>query len=226
MLTNENKEDENSPKQGCWCGTIFSQSRLPIDDLNGPNEEPYVWNLLSKNQLDPTVNDFTAMKTPVEKCVVYRRIITEGLLAVGKRHIPKDYPDGHATNLSKAFARRYRYSLNEIRIWDFPLPFSQNPYESKFESTLSSLGTIVSQSSITVPPSPLIILELLSIVQKRVWLKNRGIDVRPSIVDDASLRREEVRRAGSVGGVAVLSKALSSRGRLIQGLHDELAFCA
>ena len=66
MLTNENKEDENPPKQGCWCGIDFSQSRPSIDDPNGQNEEPYVWNLLSKNQLDPTVNDFTATKTPVQ----------------------------------------------------------------------------------------------------------------------------------------------------------------
>ncbi|WVY93079.1 hypothetical protein V8G54_032167 [Vigna mungo] len=51
---------------GCWCRTDFSQSRPLIDDPNGQNEEPCVWNLLSKNQLDPTVNDFTARKTPVQ----------------------------------------------------------------------------------------------------------------------------------------------------------------
>ncbi|WVZ25262.1 hypothetical protein V8G54_003806 [Vigna mungo] len=66
MLTNENKEHENSPKQDSWCGTDFSQSRPPITDPNGQNEEPYVWNLLSKTQLDPMVNDFTMTKTPMQ----------------------------------------------------------------------------------------------------------------------------------------------------------------
>ncbi|KOM47567.1 hypothetical protein LR48_Vigan07g127100 [Vigna angularis] len=71
-----------------------------------------------------------------------------------------------------------------------PSPFSPTVISvslsrSEFESTIG----IVSHSSITVPPSPLDVLELLSILQKCVGLKDGGIDVTASIVDGASLRR-------------------------------------
>ncbi|WVY97967.1 hypothetical protein V8G54_030118, partial [Vigna mungo] len=132
-----------------------------------------------------------------KKCIVYRRNITEGFLAVGINHIPK------------AFARRYKHSLN----LGFPysiLPKSLRKQGFPFLSSLSPLPsppplsyfvpqrTSVSQSSITVLPSPLIMLDLLSIVQKRVWLKDRGIDVMPSVVDGASLRICWCRSFGSV----------------------------
>ncbi|KOM41438.1 hypothetical protein LR48_Vigan04g163600 [Vigna angularis] len=58
----------------------------------------------------------------------------------------------------------------------------------KFESTIEP------HLCITVPPSPLDVLELLSILQKCVGLKDGGIDVTTSIVDGASPRHEKRHR--------------------------------
>ncbi|WVZ16242.1 hypothetical protein V8G54_009224, partial [Vigna mungo] len=90
-----------------------------------------------------------------------------------------------------------------------PLPFHPTVICLPLSSRVRKHHYHVFHLSITIPPLPLIVLELLSILQKRVWLKGGGIDMTPSILDSASLRvcsRRSfggMRRcvAGSVGGV-------------------------
>jgi len=50
------KKIKNTLKIELLFENYFSYSKPFLDDLNGQNEEPYVRRLLSKFQLDPTVN--------------------------------------------------------------------------------------------------------------------------------------------------------------------------